>query len=126
MLREVQNVRQVPGEQPRRWFEDDRFDLILWLDAAGAIVGVQLCYDKDVGKERALTWRKGRGFSHQRVDDGEHQPGTFKMTPILVADDIADVGNLLRNFLAASQELEPAIVAAVVDIIKRYSDAGAR
>ena len=54
-LREVRNCPQVPGERPRRWFESEGMDLIVWLSADGRPVGFQLCYDKG-RRERALTF----------------------------------------------------------------------
>ena len=44
-LREIVDVRQVPGEPKRRWFSSDDIDLIVWLDDSGAPVSFQLCYD---------------------------------------------------------------------------------
>ena len=73
MIHEVKRTRQVPGEGFRRWFTDSDFDLIVWYegqDEDGPIAGFQLCYDKQ-GAERALTWRRATGFSHEKVDDGE-------------------------------------------------------
>ena len=32
MLRELRDVRQVPGESRRRWFASDYFNLIVWYD----------------------------------------------------------------------------------------------
>jgi len=55
MLTEIRNARQVEGEGFRRWFTDDYFDLIVWYGDQNAMIGFQLCYDKQ-GKERALTW----------------------------------------------------------------------
>jgi len=34
MLEESEYVRQVKGEPKRRWFSDDYFDLIVWVDCA--------------------------------------------------------------------------------------------
>ena len=79
-----QPIKPVRGDYDRRWLVDERFDLIVWYDARGSIYGFQLCYDKPYS-ERALTWLTDRGFSHQRVDDGE----TFaygNQTPILLPD----------------------------------------
>ena len=36
------------------------------------------------GRERALTWSKERGFSHNKVDSGDEFAGQ-QMTPLLVA-----------------------------------------
>jgi hypothetical protein len=47
-------ARQPTGEQQRRWFSSEDFDLIVWFDALGAIAQFELCDDRsDV--ERALT-----------------------------------------------------------------------
>src|SRR5262245_35090667 len=116
MFREL-NVAQVPGEPLRRWFQDDQLDLSVWFSPDGAIVGVQLSYDKGTYTERALTWFKDRGYSHMRVDDGENQAGKYKMTPILVPDGALDAAALLRVFESASGSLEPAIVRAVAAVI---------
>jgi hypothetical protein len=83
-LRELRDTRQVEGEPKRRWFSSPDLDLIVWLDDEESLVGFQLCYDKTRG-ERALTWRDGRGYDHNAVDDGEQSPGQYKSTPILVA-----------------------------------------
>ena len=123
MFRELQRVAQVPGEPRRRWFEDDGLDLVVWFSPDGTIVGVQLAYEKGTNRERALTWFTGQGFSHMRVDDGENQPGKYKMTPILVPDGAFDADELLSVFESASRSLEPAIRQAVADVIKRYAGA---
>lgn len=125
MLREVAGVQQVPGRPRRRWFEDDQFDLVVWTADSGAIVGVQLCYDKGTPTERAVTWLKDRELSHRRVDDGEDRAGRFKMSPILVPDGACDSAALLRAFAAASRDLDPAIVRAVSEAITRL-DQGRR
>lgn len=57
----------------RRWFGNDYFDLIVWSDASETIKGFQLCYDKG-RRERALTWHRGRGFSHDLIDPGDNSP----------------------------------------------------
>ena len=120
MLREVQRVSQPSGESPRRWFEDDTLDLVVWQSADGTIVGFQLCYEKGTARERALTWLQGSGFSHLRVDDGEDRPGKYKMTPILVADGSFDQNEVVRRLEDASGGIDPVVARAVRDIIARY------
>ena len=73
MLTEFVNVRQVPGEPKRRWFSDDNFELIVWMNEDGKIIGFQLDYDKDKNM-RALTWKDPSSYFHHRVDDGEDHP----------------------------------------------------
>ena len=86
MLREILNVSQVPGTHSR-WFASTFLDLIVWYDKDMAITGFQLCYDKG-REEKALTWRRDSGYSHNKIDDGEGRAYRQKMTPILVADGV--------------------------------------
>ena len=85
MLREVDQVLQSPGTSRRRWFTDPYFDLIVWQDRDGTVEAFQLSYGKPAD-EHALTWQRDRGFGHDRIDDGEGEPGRHKSSPILVAD----------------------------------------
>ena len=118
MLREIPQVRQVPGEPRRRWFADDYFDLIVWLDKRGEITGFQLCYDLP-GEEQALTWRQRTGFSHHRVDDGELQR-PYKATPILVADGPVDHAAIARLFQKRSRNLDDKLARFVLSKIGSY------
>lgn len=93
MLVELKDIKQNKGEDFRRWFADDYFDLIVWYDRNKEITGFQLCYNKEMN-ERSLTWEKNGGFSHNKIDDGEI-PGQAKMTPVLVPD-----GTFLKNIIA--------------------------
>jgi hypothetical protein len=127
MIHEVANTRQVPGEGFRRWFTDSDFDLIVWYagrDASAPIEGFQLCYDKQ-GFERALTWRRGEGFSHEKVDDGESGRAVqSKMTPILVPDGIFDAAEVARRLSLRSAEMDPAVARFVLHAIGRYPAVG--
>ena len=69
MLKEM-SVGQHTDPPRRRWFTDEDLDLIVWFSEQGAPDGFQLCYDRR-GHERALTWTKGAGYRHDRIDDGE-------------------------------------------------------
>jgi len=105
MLREMSSVRQIKDEPRRRWFQDEHFDLVIWNDESGEIVGFQLCYDK-TRSERALTWKTASGFSHNAVDSGEDRPGRYKATPILVADGSFDAETVAAVFLGHSATLD--------------------
>jgi hypothetical protein len=117
-LRELADVRQVPGEPRRRWFSSPDLDLIIWVGERGAVLAFQLCYDKSRG-ERALTWHSERGYDHAAVDDGERQPSQYKSTPILVADGRLDRERVLELFVAASEALPHSIRETVADLIMR-------
>ncbi len=122
MLKELSQVRQIPAEPRRRWFADDYFDLIVWLDKAGQILGFQLCYDLE-GEERALTWRQRRGYSHQRVDSGDLQR-PFKASPILVADGALDQAAVLQRFQERSGEMDKKVARFVAGKIRDYHVSG--
>lgn len=121
MLREIRNVRQVPGESRRRWFTSETMDLILWLDDSDGPTQLQLCYDKGHRRaERALTWRQEAGYTHTAVDDGEAGNGRYKSTPILVADGAFNTERINHLFLKDSNHLPIEIVDFVTTIIQKY------
>jgi hypothetical protein len=81
MLREILAVRQDKPGLRRHWYQDEFFDLYTWHSRTSALVRFQLCYDVR-GRERALTWSKERGFSHNKIDSGAQFTG-YPMTPLL-------------------------------------------
>lgn len=115
MFREFKGVRQEPGGR-RRWFEAEDLELVLWLGARGEPAGFQLLYALPDG-ERALTWRRGRGFAHSRVDDGETR--LTKMTPILVADGTVPWFEVETRFRQHAGSLEPGVAALVLAHLQR-------
>jgi hypothetical protein len=119
VLRETRNVRQIPGESPRRWFSDDFFDLIVWYSPRSDIEGFQLCYQKG-RDEKALTWFKDAGFSHNRIDNGEGRPGRHKMTPILTPDGLFDKDHILGLFRKESTEIDFTIASFVSEKMMEY------
>jgi hypothetical protein len=118
MLTEIRNARQVEGEGFRRWFTDDYFDLIVWYEEEGALVGFQLCYDKH-SHERALTWTREHGFQHNRIDSGEI-PGHSKMTPIIIADGAFSRDPVAERYLQASGGIDPGIARFVYETLTQY------
>jgi hypothetical protein len=123
MLRELTSTRQVSGEPIRKWFTGNDIDLILWYVPGDEIIGFQLCYGKG-SDERALTWWKNKGFSHDKIDDGEGRPDNQKMSPILVPDGAFDKDKLLAHFRERSRELDPELVQFVAATIGRYPQVG--
>lgn len=119
MLRETKNIRQFPGESIRRWFSDNFFDLIVWYSPRKTIKGFQLCYQKGLD-EKALTWFKGAGFSHSRIDNGEDRPGRHKMTPILTPDGLFDREYIVGLFRKVSTGIDSTIASFVCEKIMEY------
>jgi hypothetical protein len=122
-LTEVSDVRQIAREPRRRWFRSSNEDLIIWYTNDDSILGFQLCYDRQ-GTERALSWRVERGYSHEKVDDGEAVGFAHKQTPILVPDGVFDSQGVLERFLAAANSLPRDIVAFVSAKLREYSTSG--
>lgn len=103
MLREIKNVRQIPDEPNRRWFNSEEMDLIIWHDA-DSIIGFQLCYDKP-GHEKALSWKLETGLIHEKVDNGESRDGHYKATPILIQNGSYDIEKIRENFLNNAEKV---------------------
>ena len=119
MLQESRDVKQVPGESRRRWFSDSTMDLTVWLDEQDGIIGFELCYDKGE-RERSLRWKRGQGFLHERVDDGEGRPGRYKATPILLPDGRFNAKKISRQFEENSRDIDPLIAAFVVQVLRGH------
>mgnify|MGYP006961791758 CR=1 FL=1 len=118
MLREIHDVRQVRGDPRRRWFSDEEFDLIVWLDPEDRIIGFQLCYDKPT-EQKALTWLKDDGYHHSRIDDGDN-PGKMKASPVLEADGRFDREGVGPRFRENRGDVPENIAAFVCDRIRQY------
>lgn len=128
MLQEVTRVKQVHHEPARRWFASDDMDLIVWLDAAGAITGFQLCYDKR-DHERAVTWHHDQPLAHARVDDGENVgagrgQARHKQTPVLVPDSALPLPEILASFAEESADLPASVRQTVLQQLGAGNTAG--
>jgi hypothetical protein len=112
MLREINAVLQDQPDLTRRWFQDDYFDLFVWLTARGVLRAFQLAYER-TRSERILEWSSERGFDHSLVDSGEEQPQD-NMTPLLVSGGACPVRWIAREFDRRSVELEAALREAIL------------
>lgn len=110
-LGELRRVRQVPGEPRRRWFSSPEEDLIVWIDAEGAITGFQFCYDRN-GLERAFTWHADGRTSHEVVDAGETVGLGYKRAPML-RPALREGHSLVARFRAVSGSLPEALATFV-------------
>ena len=118
MLYEILHTRQIEADHRRRWFTDAEMDLYVWYDDTDEINGFQLCYGKP-DDEHALTWRRGSGYRHTRVDDGETR-GASMMAPILLTDGVFPQLEVAEAFRALSGEINSDIAAFVYDRIVEY------
>ncbi len=114
-------VKQVPSEPDRRWFEDDFFDLLIWENEVGEIVEFQLCYDKR-HDQHALTWKKQSGYMHNKVDDGENNPGKYKASAMLIPDGIFDFETIAEKFKRNSKDMDSNVSLFVYGKIKEFSN----
>lgn len=99
MLREIGAPRLDEQRRLRRWFQDDYFDLYVWLNDAGHPIAFQLCYDRH-RVEGAISWSHRSGYAHARVDDARMTPG-MPSTPLLLTGSVAPYFRLYPRFLEA-------------------------
>ena len=124
MLREIKGVRQDNTGLRRRWYQDEFFDLYTWQAPDGRLAAFQLCYDLP-GRERAITWHRQRGFSHNRIDSGE-TPGRMSATPLLVADARFPHRLVRSRFVRHGATLDAATHKTILDRMREYGRSIAR
>lgn len=92
-------------------------ELIVWYRGEEELDGFQLCYPGADRRERALTWRVGRGFSHAMVDAGDARPDK-NLTPVLVPDGAVPWAKLETEFAVRAAGIEPAVRDFVIERMK--------
>jgi len=116
----MKNVRQIPGENRRRWFSSPDLDLIIWFGADDKPAGFELCYDKR-GEEKALRWTPS-GLVHSVVDDGEDRPGKHKSSPVLLGPGIFEAKRVLHQFTDEYRQLPEEIARFVLSAFECLPD----
>ncbi len=121
MLRELKDVLKE-GEPHRRIFEDSVFDLFVWYDSSlcREIIGFQLTYGTR-SCEKAFTWFKDRGFTHEKVDDPSSAGGS-KMTPILIADASSPMDGIITLFKKSAAETDGVIRNFVISKMHEFEN----
>lgn len=121
MLREIRNLEQRQPQRVKRWFQDDYFDLFVWQERAGDIVQFQLCYERDTRRERALDWKRGRGFQHlsvrQRYGDSPGRDASGDMA----LDGVLPYVALRDRFAGAADNLAPALREFIQEKLAEYA-----
>lgn len=115
MLHEIKNAKKFDEGIRIRWFSDDFFDLVIWYDDDGNIISFQLTYDK-YNDPHALTWKLGKGYIHETIDDGE-TPGRYKQSPILLPDGDFPGDAISEKFKQHTIKGEPELTEFISDII---------
>ncbi len=96
-------------------------DLVVWLGDGESIEGFQLAYNK-TRSEHALTWWARSGFAHNRIDDGEGQPGNYKATPILIPDGKFSAPEIAAQFKERAVEIDRVISQFVYRSLLDYPE----
>ena len=118
MLREIPGVRQDRPGLTRRWYQDEFFDLYTWHAPDRALVSFQLCYDVR-GRERALSWQREHGFSHNEIDGGDG--GRLgRMTPILTGAGQFPHRFVRQRFAREARELDALTRDLIVAKMREY------
>ena len=112
MLKELK-TKQNANDYFRRWFNDEIFDLFVWYDGDGGLVGFQLCYDKD-RREGAITYVEGRGYTLEVVDSGEDS-AWINATPVLREGGEFPRERVLGAFTSRSKEIDAEVRRYVIE-----------
>jgi hypothetical protein len=104
------------GDLPRRFMSDDYFDLFVWYYPDERVHGFQLCYDKQ-GQERAVTWIRGKGLQHNRVDTGEALP-TENRAPVLISGGDFPKAKVIAEFDRRSVRLPPDLRRLILSTLR--------
>lgn len=108
-------------DQQRLWFSDTNHDLFVWLDDKEHVVSFQFSYNK-LHNEHIIVWDRDKGYSHDKIDNGEVASGHYKMTPIMIPDGEADFSKLSSEFKHISSELDPSLADFIYQQLSGFSD----
>jgi hypothetical protein len=117
MLREILSANKVDGPYERHWYQNDNFDLYVWLARDGSIMHFQLAYDKPK-IEKAIDWKIGNGFMHYRLRDHGRGLGG-PMTPLLDLDPDFPKQRVVREFQQSAGGIDIGVAAFVTRMLQR-------
>ncbi len=117
MLREFDKARQEKSGY-RRLFFDEGIALYVWYSGRrGEILGFQLTYTDGV-EQKAFTWRRDGGFSHDGVDGWDSS--RFNRSPLLVPDGVFARDSMVAYLEDGSAELDPDLRDLVISKVRDY------
>ena len=111
MLRAIKTDKDDSNHLKRLWFSDQDNDLFIWLDNE-IPVAFQFSYNKQQD-EHTINWGAQRGYSHERIDNGEADISNYKMTPIMVPNGALNQQRVSQIFKSISQNIEPELARFV-------------
>lgn len=117
MLREITAANRIDGAFERRWYQDDLFDLYVWLDPRGAITHFQLAYDKPT-VEKAIDWKDDVGFMHYRVDQSR-MIGGGQTSPVLTMDPRFPKQRVMQQFNESASAIDIGVAAFISRMLRR-------
>ena len=118
-LREWKDIHQRPGEDRRRCFTNETFELFLFYGPDGAVRDVHLLYLLEGSSLHALLWSPDRGYAHHSVDAGERDGYTHNMGRSFSGAEVDfDKAAVLDRFTRAAGGLEPEVRDLALSIIR--------
>jgi len=125
MLRAITTNKQTEPHKQRLWFSDHDHDLFVWIDRYSHPVSFQLSYRvySDTYSEHIISWKKETGYTHNKIDDGEHANGDYKKTPIMVPNGACDSEKLAERFKSISADVDEKITDFVYQKLCDYTSA---
>jgi hypothetical protein len=106
-------LQRMPG---RDYFFDDYFDLFI-IESNYKLNWFQLCYDK-YEDQHAITWTRGGGILHERVDEG--YASNYDQSPVLIRDGHFNNMEIAKRFREASIGIEPWIARTIIEVLEGY------
>ena len=119
MLLEINKPSQILGENHRRWFYAQDADLIVWEDGSKTIIGFQFCFVIE-SKEKAISWRQGKGFMHEVVDNLKSNPHSYKMTPLIKQNGGYSFNLILDIFTLKSTAIDKHVRKFITSQLKTH------
>lgn len=126
MLREATTIR-TPEGHIRRWFYDESFDLVVWLDSEEkAISAFELCYCNPVAPQVEVRWNAELGFEHlvQEEEKGvSRHKGTAVFNKVALSANCPSLldRDSIAQFHVTSLTLPPPIRDFILDKLDTLS-----